>query len=225
MENFMTTILMHTQNLEFLKKHFRVLYPKVGSSHLTEAIAVGLGFNKHASLLAALKHPISYLHAVQFSYEKFELRLKQLAETTENDNAESSQQLKQHQLPIPCWHQNQSNAVYHRYSRLGLPIIFIKNRKRKYCSLDYDYHSWNITRTSEALDMAAITRMLFEFERLIKRLEMPKVSFYGKITTGEVKNLELTNAETFADAFALVYFSVLRDVETKVSELYPPKAA
>ena len=111
----MTTVLLHSQNLEYLKKLARERYPKLGSSHLTEAIASGLGFNKHASLLSSFTQPSSRLHAVDFSAMKFASRLQQLLEKKDTEYtkiAEGDWRFKQHELPVSCWQPCQSDAVY-----------------------------------------------------------------------------------------------------------------
>ena len=222
----MTTVLLNTQNLEFLKKISRELYPKVGSSHLTEAIAVGLGFNKHASLLSALKHKSSRLHAVAFSETGMVLRLQQLVKDCGQTDCRfevNILQFNQHDLPVSCWQSQQSNAIYYKYSRLNLPIIFIKDSKRKYCTLDYDYH-FSDGHAIKGFDFReakgiAVQQLLVEFQRLAKLHEMPISYFEGQLGTGWITKVQITKVEAFANNFALAYFALIRELEIEVDRL------
>jgi hypothetical protein len=223
MENIMTTVLLHSLNLEYLKKRARELYPKLGSSHLTEAIAFGLGFNKHASLLSSFSEPSSRLHTVPFSATRFASRLQQLIETNGFDSAiiaEGDLQLKQHELPVSCFQSYQSDAVYHKYSKLSLPIICMRDEKRKYCKLDYDYHFPKMHEIQkfdfEAAKRRAFKQLFGEFHRLAKSLEMPKSFFEGSIVTGWIKKVPITQFDTFANSFALFYFDTIRDLEREI---------
>jgi hypothetical protein len=230
MEIFMTTVLLHSQNLEYLKKLSRKQFPSLGSSHLTEAIATGLGFKKHASLIAALDHPTSRLHAVAFSNLAFRERTRDLANNTGkivSGAAEYSLQFDQDDLPVPCWQPNQSDTVYFKYSRLNLPIIFIKDRKQKYCTLDYDYHFPSLHEVKEfdfgAAKDAAIPKLGQEYRHMAKTLDMPKSFFEGTIVTGWVKRVPIKDVRVFADRFALVYFSLIRELEDQLAIHRPPR--
>jgi hypothetical protein len=232
MENIMTTVLLHPQNLDYLKKLARERNPDMGSSHLTEAIAFGLGFNKHASLLSALSQPQSRLHAVPFSASKFISRLQQLLENKDSEYAEIAEgewQLKQHELPISCYQTYPSDAVFHRYSRLNLPIIFKKDEMRKYCTLDYDYHFPRMHEVQkfdfEKARGRAIKQLFGELQRLKISLEMPKAVFCGTIVTGWVNNVPITKFDSFANSFALFYFNTIRDLECEIDKYRSSKAA
>ncbi len=228
----MTTVLLHYQNLEFLKKSSRELYPKVGSSHLTEAIAAGLGFNKHASLLSALGHKSSRLHAVAFSETGMVLRLQRLLKDggqTDSGFEVNKLQFDQHDLPVSCWQSQQSNATYYKYSRLNLPIIFIKDSKRKYCTLDYDYH-FSDGHGIRGFDFRkakgfAVQQLLVEFQRLAKLHEMPISYFEGQIGTGWITRVPITTVEAFANNFALAYFELIRELEIEVDRFRQLHAA
>lgn len=64
--------------LRELKNRLQARFPDVRSSHLTEAIAAGLGFNTHAALLAAKTQPLFSLVARAFQAKKFKQRLMEL---------------------------------------------------------------------------------------------------------------------------------------------------
>jgi hypothetical protein len=174
-------------------------------------------------LIDRLKHPTSRLHAVAFSNLAFGERLRDLTNNTGktvSGAAEYSLQFDPQELPLPCWQPNQSDAVYFKYSRMNLPIIFIKDRKQKYCTLDYDFHFPALHEVKEfdfgAAKDAAIHHLFREYQFIAKSFDMPKSSFEGTIVTGWVKRVPIKDAEAFADRFALVYFSLIRDLEDQL---------
>lgn len=65
--------------LRALKNRLQARFPDVRSSHLTEAIAAGLGFNTHAALLAAKAEPLFSLTLRAFQAKKFKQRLVDLS--------------------------------------------------------------------------------------------------------------------------------------------------
>jgi hypothetical protein len=232
MEIFMTTVLLNLQNIDFLKRVSREQFHKIGINNLTEALAAGFGFNKHASLLLALRQPASRLQAVEFSSQGFELRLSQLTKSLDTNGSDLKicpLEFRQSELPLSCWQPHQSDATYHNYSRSDLPIIFIKDKKRKYCSIDYGYH---FPRTHEIrnfdFDQAkteAIWKLLREFQNLAKTMEMPNAYFDGQIFTGWVTKVPIAEVDAFADQFALAYFKIIRELEIAVLPYRTMKAA
>jgi hypothetical protein len=224
MEKFMTTILLHPQNLEYLKKLAREQCPSVGSSHLSEALASGLGFKKHASLLSATRQNLARLHAVKFSPPTFANRLAELCKSFGDSKSKVegySLCPNQIDLPVSCWQFAQSDAVYHRYTRWNLPIIFMKDKKKKYCTLDYDYHSPNMNASSNQrygqLKNAAIRSLLLESQRLFRTLDMPNSLFDGQIFTGWITKILTEKFPVFADYFALTYLSIIHSLERELA--------
>jgi len=71
--------------LRALKNRLQARFPDVRSSHLTEAIAAGLGFNTHAALLAAKAEPFHSLAIRPFQAKPFKQRLVDLSYPVQPD--------------------------------------------------------------------------------------------------------------------------------------------
>ena len=74
----MKYLLFTDCHLSVLKKTVRAELPNVGSSHISEALAAALGFQKHASLLAEMDRLASNPPYLELDNERFCEKLEQL---------------------------------------------------------------------------------------------------------------------------------------------------
>lgn len=72
----MASIQLSESSLAALKKALRKEFPDVRSSHITEALAVALGFRTHAALLAALSTQATDPAIVLLDDARFDIRLQ-----------------------------------------------------------------------------------------------------------------------------------------------------
>lgn len=74
----MAFILLTRRNVAALKSSLIEAFPEIGSGHADEALAAGIGFRTHASLLAALRAQANAQVTVVLSEKLVERRIREL---------------------------------------------------------------------------------------------------------------------------------------------------
>lgn len=209
----MTPILFTIPNLNFLKPRLAALFSHTKSSHLSEAIAAGFEFRTHAALLAFAKGPEGFNAPVVFSADRMFNRLVQLGYTLEQRDCGELQTLF-NDLPNKSWHAEQDEKLFREYSRLNLPFVWLKDRKRKYCSLSWDHHVPSSYQSEiESFDkrLGIGTRSLFRDYQLLARTQNAVRSYFqGSILVGKIERIPIATSSSFAQEFTGNYLRLMR---------------
>lgn len=141
----MTAIALAEQSLAELKKSLRKDLTHIRSSHLSEALAVALGFRTHASLLAELPEQADDPAILLLSNERFEARLREFGYHVADDDFRFEWLLDCKALieTMP----NSGYDIEYRSQRdkawRNLMVLTINEGiRKKYFSLRYDDNRW-----------------------------------------------------------------------------------
>jgi hypothetical protein len=202
----MNLVLLIDYNIDSLKILLKSTFPQVRSAHLTEAIAVALGFGSNAALrvaVAASKKPkISFAEFVESKFYNWLSSRNYLIQ---------EQSLTNHfeKLDSPVWLASKSKTQrdnWFFYARAqNLPMIHIATRT-KYADVHWDYIS-----VDESHEQSKFTD-----EDLLKIVKLAKTykgnfGFLGiQLFQGTIYKLKIEDAKVFASqVFAILYQSAL----------------
>jgi len=208
----MTPILPTKANLAFLKQTARSGYPHWRSSHVSEALAYGLGQSTHAALLARIDE-VGAVRLALFDRNRFIERLNQL------DPLHARPELQwqcppSSQFPNPIWREIKdgdilgSNNWYFECQRNGIPCISIV-RRRKYARFEWDCVSLDPRYDKMINGEHSKTLLDAMFKRFQLLAEPRKAIFEGSVFVGHIDPLNPESAFRIADDFfALLYSSI-----------------
>ena len=210
----MTTTLLIDENIEFLKFEYRRLYPKVKSSHLTEAIAAALGFGTNATLKAHMAESVGIVDAATFSEGKLNQRLLDFGYSGSGE--QSDFQIVLSGMPYRPYYEFQDDSAFRRHSKRDIPYISFREKKQKYCKLDYDHHIPSRHRERmknyDQKSREGVRKLLNVYQQLARQLGMPSSIFNGTIVQGWISKVPISVSKQFADAFTLEYYRMLNGV-------------
>lgn len=203
----MPVIALTDANLAFVKSSFRAELKDVKSSHLTEAIAAGFGYQTHAALLADQASISPPAKAVQANEFLFRQRLAAFSQTPVPPPL-FSEVLWSPNIPDPVWRifaKDDIGGLNHWYracQRRNMPYVYIESR-RTLTSLDWDCISLE-PPCDEAIrrDETNIVRIMFRgFQAIASR---KRARFMGSAFVGQVEALSIDEARRLADGIALI---------------------
>lgn len=204
----MPILFLIPDNVAFAKRVLREHLPDVRSAHLSEGLAAGLGFQAHASLLAAMKAPAADRTSLaQVDGKRMAQRLQELgyALTRQIDLAGI---VRSAELPLPAWREfgNRDSAANDRWfkecQRRGIPNVCIKLRT-KYAELFWDCISIDPDAEGHLLndEGTVLVRAMFERFRVMSNGDPAKPLFFGSAFVGSIDRLPPSLARDIADDF------------------------
>lgn len=216
-EQPMAAILLTRDNIEFLKSESRRFLSGVRSSHLTEALAHGLGYRTHASLLASLtqnkeRKPI----LAELDVQLFSERMASLGYLGFEYGSVMAVP-RSSDLPDRIWlkfrrtDRAMNDSWFRECRDRNIPNVCIRTR-RKYVELYWDCVS--IDSRDEAHVQgergSALMREMFKTYQGIARRIRGKSDFFGSSFVGTVDDLLPELADDLADAFFAMLYQPMR---------------
>lgn len=209
----MAYVLLTLDNIDELKLALRRELPGVKSGHLTEALASGLGFQTHASLLASLKSVSVIrpnLKTMNFQHLVDRLLYFEYHGITPDFLLSSYRSLN---LPDGIWREFRSgnrganDEWFHECERRNIPMIFLEKRQ-KYIRLNWDCITLQIQDEGRVRGDkgSELVRAMLKLFQVAAKGAMGKPMFDGSSFTGHVDNLWPALAYELADEyFAMLY--------------------
>jgi hypothetical protein len=212
-------LILHDTNLRAAKAALRAMLPGRGSSHLSEALAVALGFPTHSKLLWALQAE-SHLppDIVTIDEFAFNARLRALGEQ-EAEPFTLIELMRSEAIPIRPYAEFKdgdvagNDAQYALCSQFGFPLVTVR-MARLYATLDWDC----ITVSPSDDDYlfgpdngSAFTQALFARFQLRARGHQGNPAFLGSPFTGWVKKLMPGTARALAEDFFSMLYLPMRE--------------
>jgi hypothetical protein len=211
----MFLLRLTADNRHSFKRHLRDLYPQIGSSHLTEALSAGFGWNTHAAFKTALNSvPLGREPAVRFDIAAMQTRLGQLS-ADRIDGARVADCLRA--LPDPCWREfprrdrPAEDDWFYACERASIPFIYVRVA-RKYALLQWDCISINPKYEAAVREVSARAMVEQLFARFQKRAKGSpgRPLFEGSAFVGTVENLLPNVARLLADDFFEMLYGATR---------------
>lgn len=205
----MALFLASRENLTFLKQSLRIEFPQIRSSHLTEAMAFGLGFRTHAALLSQTEGrppPVLRVHIARmaerleaFGYPEVPLKFVIRA-------ARSPSLPERISAAYRTGDRVENDRWFYECRRRNIPMVYIETR-RKYASLRWDCITIDPrfeSHVQESGDADLVYPMAARFREMTRG--MPgKPMFDGKSFVGCVDPLLPELARELAE----IYFEML----------------
>jgi hypothetical protein len=207
----MTTILTSRDNLAFIKKALRSALPDISSSHLSEALATGLGFKTHAALLAATGNNAPPL-LLRINPVRIAERLGQLAHQGVEadfvaDMARSPQLPERIFVEFRNGDRASNDPWFYECRRRNIPMVYIETR-RKFVKLRWDCITIDNRNEAHVQDKAGtqlVHAMFAKFQEMTRGAS-GKPWFEGKSFVGYVDRLSPEPARAMAEEFfAMLY--------------------
>lgn len=217
----MSLYILTNENLADTKAGLRAFLPDVRSAHLTEAIAAGLGFRTHATLLANLAadagRPAAIAEACGQHFTRRLVALGYVGNCEEAFAAATSAPLLA-DLPYAFFRQGDRAANdrhYHDCQRRNRPMIMVK-MARKYAELEWDC----ITIQPDQEDYLygtdkgrSFMHVLFAGFQARAKGAPGKPYFVGGAFTGRIERLLPETARLLAEDYFRMLYLPLRDPE------------
>lgn len=208
----MATILLTSENLDFVKPALRSSIPTIKSSHFAEAFAASLGLRTHAALLAQFRFSSARPPLMKADEARFSARLSELSGTTHGVGALSSI-LRAPSMPTRIWvefaegDRYANDRWYYECRRRIIPNIFVTKR-RKYADLHWDCISLDHGTEGHVRNKAgdALAKVMYDRYCEIVGPDGKKSVFNGSAFVGEVERLLPSKAYELADAFAVMLY-------------------
>lgn len=207
----MTAILASRDNLAFIKTELRAALPDIGSSHLSEALAAGLGFHTQAALLAATKaSPAPLLLRIdaarvaerlgRFGHQVADLRFMMEA-------ARSPALPERMFISFREGDKASNDPWFYECRRRNIPMVYIETR-RKFVKLHWDcitIDTRNEAHVREPAGNRLVHTMAHRF-REVARGASSKPFFSGSSFAGSIDRLLPEMARDMAEEFfAMLY--------------------
>jgi len=217
----MTAILLTSNNVAALKHALRSKFPGVLSSHMSEALAFGLGYKTNIALrsdmrcapsatplLGKLDHFLVTERLSDFGAGKIQADF--LAEVARSP-----------EMPDRIWTTFQNGDIasnnwwFHECQRRGIPMVFIQTR-RKYVQLNWDCITIDPSEEGHVRNQAGneLGRLMFTtFQKLAKNAP-GKPFFEASSFVGSVNGLLPETAYDMADTFfEMLYLPTRRQIQ------------
>ncbi len=204
----MAKFLLTRDNIKYIKIKLSELLPDVKSSHLTEAIASGIGFNSNAAMLSRIKDQAKfppYLSDINDS--KIATRLNKfcyanLSEFSIISIVRSVGLPQKIWVEFPSGNRGANERWYSECKFRNLPNLRIE-KKKKFATLSWDCISINKSSEGHLKDEGGTTlgRLMFQQYQRIARQAPGKSEYFGTCFVGSVKNILPELAHEIADEF------------------------
>ena len=219
----MPILLFHEANLSSVKKGLRSALPHVRSSHLTEALATGLGFRTHAALLSRLGQYTNLpIEIMDVDEQAFAQRISNFGYPTPVSNILSTL-VRSDVIPDRPYAEyaagdNVANhAHFHACQRRSRPMMMIL-MARRYATLEWDCITIDSKHDGDRLaedNGAGLMRALFRQFQARAKGAPGKPEFYGSAFTGRVMRLLPETARDLAeDYFRMLYPQSCENLQT-----------
>lgn len=201
----MTYVFVSQSNISYLKKIVHNWCSDIKSSHNSESIAAGLGFNTHAALLASMKMNASPSLSY-FGLDSCQQRLAQFGYNLPQTSLEIA--LKETCWPLPAWltvsrnDRTRMDRWFYQCENWNIPYITI-TKKRKYAVLEWDCIT--VDAAAETLIRSQrerdLVRELFSRFQHVHKKNPAKGFFEGNWFCGKVVGLWPSVAAELAEDF------------------------
>lgn len=214
----MATILLTSDNIDFVKTELRNGSPQIKSSHLTEALAFGVGYNTNAAMLAAIKSaPQAEPILARLECRKLSDRLSQLGYSG-IDLFNIGEIVKSHDLPERIWVEfsngdtNMNNYWFRECQERNIPNVCIETR-RKYVKVRWDCISIDSRNEAHVQGNRGTTlgKEMFKAYQTIARRTSEKSQFSGKAFVGYIDCLLPELADEMADVIFSMLYEPMRE--------------
>jgi hypothetical protein len=209
----MTKLILAEENLDFIKRELRTHFPNVKSSHLSEAIAAGLGSRTNIALIARMRAAQGMPDLVQVSDESFAVRLAELDDGSVTVGLRRA--ARSPSLPVPIWMEIDANDIpsqnswFARCQRRNIPYVYV-SRRRKYARVDWDFIATN-GKHDVSLDEGGRGELVHQmFDRFKCLVKTKRAMFEGSAFVGQVDNLMPDEAYDLADEMFGMLYGVMR---------------
>jgi len=214
----MAILILHTDNLTACKEALRVSLPHVSSSHLTEAIAAGLGFQTNASLVAKLKGERAMLPDIaRLDDDSFAARLFEFGYAVTPDRsltalARSAAIPDRPSVEFRAHDRAANDAHFYECRHLGRPMVMVQTA-RLYATLEWDCIT--VDGNCEGYlfgkdNGGSFGRRLFAQYQARAAGKAPKSHYLGGSFTGWIKKLPIDVARDLADDYFCMLYLPLR---------------
>jgi len=211
----MAALLLTSANLHDLKCRLRAALPHVKSSHVSEALAAGLGYRTHAALLADMKaSPDRYPSLVRTDDMGLADRLRAFGAP---DCQPSLAEMARNGLTDPIWRafarrdRAANDNWFYACQRRDIPFVYL-HIGRKYWRLNWDCISTEKNYDAHLHDdigTALMRRMFARFQERA-RLDPTKAMFDGSCFVGTVDGLRPQTARDLAEDFFEMLYAPVR---------------
>ncbi|MCP9230094.1 hypothetical protein NMG46_07515 [Mesorhizobium sp. LMG 17147] len=213
----MTCMLVTSDNIDFAKAQLRAFLPQVRSSHLTEALACGLGYCTNAALLASVKSNLpAWPILSQFDFGRISNRLAAFGHG-DLDLSSVSTVARSPMLPDRIWIEFTSGDVaandrwFRECNKRGIPNLWIAKRRKcvefRWDCISIDPQNEGHVQGDRA---AALVREMFKTYQTIARRIPGKSLFSGSSFVGSVDHLLPELAVEIADTFFSMLYEPMR---------------
>ena len=203
----MVPIILSNENWRAGKAKIHAALPKVRSGHLTEAIAAGLGFRQHASIVAKLKYAERHPELVLGRDELFVERLGNLGYPNIVQGC-FKHAFSESLLPHPVYASfklgdrlGNDNHYYH-CKRLARPMIMVK-MARIYAELEWDCITIDPKEEMYLHDESGseLVNIMFNLFQARAKGAPGKPIFFGSAFSGTIKKLLPATARQLAEDY------------------------
>jgi len=214
----MPGILLSLDNLEFMKLASRPELPGMKSSHVTEALAFGLGYRTHAALLAAIRSAPS-LRPILAHVDPVRLARR----IVELGNAEINadfivETVRSSNMPHPIWKEFAKGDLYanDRWFRecrdRNMPFICVE-RRRKYVKLGWDCISVDPNDEAHVRGRQGneLGRVMFKTFQTMARGTAGRPLYEGSSFVGVIDGLLPELAYDIAETFFAMLYQPMRE--------------
>lgn len=217
----MAIFILHTDNLTACKEALRALLPNVRSSHLTEAIAAGLGFQTNASLVAKLKGEGAALPDIaRVDDGSFAARLVEFGYANPPAIAltalvRSAVIPDKPSVEFRDRDRAANDAHFYECQHLGRPMVMVR-AARLYATLEWDCITVDANREGYLFEMdngGSFGRRLFSQYQARAAGRAPKSHYLGGSFTGWIKKLPIDIARDLADDYFCMLYLPLRQCQ------------
>lgn len=219
----MAKLLLTHDNLKFVKNRLRECLLEVKSSHLTEAIASGIGFNSNAALLSSIKDKATFPPFItHIDDSRIATRLDKFGYTNLSEFSVTSV-VRSVSLPQKIWVEyprgdmDANERWYSECKLRNIPNLRIE-KERKFAILSWDCIS--IDKSSEAHlndeSGSALGKLMFQQYQRIARQAPGKSKYFGSCFVGSVKHILPELAHEIADEFFTRLYEPISSTSLKV---------
>lgn len=215
----MTLFILTQNNVDDAKAALRAALPTVRSGHLTEALAVGLGFNTNAALRAAIKCELNKPPALaDADAKRFFARLALFGYVNASAEVFTTSLNEDVLKETPyTWFRRGDHAAndrhYHACVTRHRPMLMIK-MARRYAELEWDCITIDSSHDDHVTGDAGsqLGRLMFRLFQERARGAPGKPLYYASAFTGSVKNLLPHIARQLAEDYFKLLYLPLRDL-------------
>ncbi|WP_165185103.1 hypothetical protein [Caulobacter soli] len=213
----MAVFRLTPDNLAFAKSELRRSLPNIRSSHLSEALAAGLGKLTHAALRARMADAaIGAEDVVTVDDTRWRERLVQLGYGEQATDA-LTQTLLRPDLPDPCWREFSSRdrgAIddwFYYCESQKIPYVFVVTA-RKYSKLEWDCISVPPSHEGRIRHKEAkpVLDWLFKTFQANAKMAPGNPIFEGSPFVGGIERLLPETARTLADKYFAQLYELTR---------------